>query len=296
MARVNIGIMALVAKIGSKMLPIITKLVKTLKVGKMSLAVGSMATYAYIFTWQFAAMVMVLLFVHESGHIWAMKRCGLKTKGIYFVPLLGAAAVSDEMFKSRRDETYIAIMGPIWGFGVSVLTALIYFITNNALFAAAAGWMALINLFNLLPINPLDGGRIVKSISFSIDSRIGFIFLIVGIVMSVILTFLVGLILFSILLLIACLELFFEYRMHSRKKELDEYIQELPDNVPGIENHPDYSELKARIGYLSMPPMTRKGILASTISYVIVVGVLWALMSYMSHIPEVEVARAFFMS
>lgn len=295
MARISIGIMALVAKIGSKMLPIVTKLVKTLKIGKMSLAVGSMASYAYIFTWQFAAMIMILLFVHESGHIWAMKRCGLKTKGIYFVPFLGAAAVSDEMFKSRRDETYIAIMGPIWGFGVSVLTAGIYFITNNALFAAAAGWMALVNLLNLLPINPLDGGRIVKSISFSIDSRIGFIFLTVGIVMSVILTFLVGLILFSILLLIGCLELFFEYRMHSRRKELKEYMQEL-DQIPEVENNPDYQELKKRVESLYMPPMTRKGILIYTISYAIVIGILWILMYYMSHVPEVEVARAFFMS
>jgi Zn-dependent protease len=261
MTNIRAGIVALVAKIGPKLLFIGVKLAKVLKVGKFGLAIGSMVAYAYLFTWQFSVLIMISLFFHESGHIWAMKRCGLKTKGIYFIPFLGAAAVSEDMFKTRRDEVYIAIMGPIWGFSLAVGTALIYVFTGNALFAAAAGWMAMVNLFNLLPVNPLDGGRIMKSIAFSINSKAGLVFLVVGILISIGLIVWAKLILFLILLLIGGLELFFEYR-----------------------------EYEVR------PSMTHRGIVISTIAYMAIVAILWALMAYTSHVPEVDIARKLFMS
>ena len=260
MAKITAGIVALAVKIGPKVLTVAVKLAKTAKIGKMGLAAGSMAAYAYLFTWQFAVIIMVSLFFHELGHIWAMKRCGLKTKGIYFIPFLGAAAVSEEMFKTRRDEVYVAIMGPIWGFALAVGTALVYVFTGNTFFAAAAGWMAMINLFNLLPISPLDGGRIMKSIAFSINSKMGFIFLVIGIIISMILTVWAGMILFVFLLFIGSLELFFEYR-----------------------------EYEVR------PSMTYRGVVISAIAYVLIIAVLWALMSYTSHIPEVDMARQLFM-
>jgi Zn-dependent protease len=261
MTNIRAGIAALAAKIGPKLLSIGVKLAKVLKVGKFGLAIGSMVAYAYLFTWQFSVLIMVSLFFHELGHLFAMKRCGLKTKGIYFIPFLGAAAVSEDMFKTRRDEVYIAIMGPIWGFALAVGTALIYVFTGNALFAAAAGWMAMVNLFNLLPVNPLDGGRIMKSIAFSINSKAGLIFLVVGILISIVLIVWAKLILFLILLLIGSLELFFEYR-----------------------------EYEVR------PSMTHRGVVISTISYMAVVTILWALMTYTSHVPEVDIARKLFMS
>ena len=261
MTNIRAGIVALAAKLGPKLVTVGVKLAKVAKVGKMGLAIGSMAAYVYLFTWQFAVLIMISLFFHESGHIWAMKRCGLKTKGIYFIPFMGAAAVSEDTFGTRRNEVYVAIMGPIWGFSLAVVTLIGYYITGNALYAAAAGWMAMVNLFNLLPINPLDGGRIIKSITFSIDSKMGLVFLVAGIIVSIFLTFLAGLILFLILLLIGTLELFFEFR------EYEVY-----------------------------PPMAKNDIIISAILYVIIIGVLWALMTYTSHIPEVEVARHLFMS
>lgn len=261
MTNIRTGIVAFIAKVGSKLLSIGVKLAKVLKIGKFGLAIGSMVAYAYLFTWQFSVLLMVSLFFHESGHIWAMKRCGLKTKGIYFIPFLGAAAVSEDMFKTRRDEVYIAIMGPIWGFSLAAGTALVYVFTGNALFATAAGWMAMVNLFNLLPINPLDGGRIMKSIAFSLNSKMGLIFLVFGVLASIVLIVWAKLILFLILLLIGSMELFFEYR-----------------------------EYEVR------PSMTHKGVAISAIIYMAVIAVLWALMTYTSSIPEVDIARKFFMS
>lgn len=159
--------------VGGKVWSLTAKLVKTLKIVKVGMAAASMASYAYLFSWQFAAVIMAMLFIHESGHIWAMKRCGIPTKGIFFIPFLGGAAVASEEFGSRDNECYTAIWGPIWG-GLFALTILgFYFVTRNPLFAGIASWAAFINLFQLLPVSPLDGGRIVKSIAFSFSSYAG---------------------------------------------------------------------------------------------------------------------------
>jgi len=293
MVRIYAGIITLGAKIGLKMLLAVTKLVKVIKVGKIGLAAGSMAVYAYLFSWQFAVVIMASLFFHESGHIWAMKMCGLKTKGIYFIPLLGAAAVSDEMFKSRKDEVYIAAMGPIWGFILAIVTVGIYFLTENAFFAAVAGWMAMINLFNLLPVNPLDGGRIMKSITFSINSILGLTFLGIGIMISMIFIVWAKIYLFFLLLFVGSLELIFEYKTYDRAQKIIDYSK-----IPDIKEHMDDSVLQEieRLESLVPPPMSNTGIIMSAIIYVFMIIILWGLMTYMNHIPEVEVARKLFMS
>lgn len=249
------GLLALVIKIGPKILAVLTKLAKGLKVGKVTLVGASLASYAYMFTWEFAVMIMFMLFVHESGHIWAMKRYGIKTSGIHFLPFIGAAAVADEEFPSRGAEAFIAIMGPIWGFVLALLTGFVYVANKNPLFAAAASWMAMMNLFNLLPINPLDGGRIMKSIAYSVHSRAGLIFLIVGIIASSILTYKIGFGLFAFLAFVGGLELIFEYKRRAEH-----------------------------------PIMNRVTIFGSIVAYVLVVGVLWGIMSYMEHVPGAAAA------
>ena len=67
----NIGIWGLVVKVGSKFGATIVKLAKGLKIGKVGLAGASLASYSYMFTWEFAVLIMISLFVHESGHVWA---------------------------------------------------------------------------------------------------------------------------------------------------------------------------------------------------------------------------------
>jgi len=255
MSKASAGLITLGLKVGSK---IFLSLTKVAKVGKGGLTITSMAAYSYLFTWQFALMVMVSLFVHESGHIWAMKKCGLKTKGIYFIPFMGAAAVTDEMFKSRRDEVYIAIMGPIWGFSLAIATLMVYIFTSDPMYAAVAGWMGMINLFNLLPINPLDGGRIIKSITFSLNSKLGLIFLFFGLFLSTLIMIWFDILLFAILIIFGALELV--YTRH-----------------------------------YNIPALSKSDIITSVIAYVVIVSVLWSVMSYVSHVPEAEIARQMFM-
>jgi hypothetical protein len=133
-----------------------------------------------LFTWQFAVIMLGMLVIHEGGHLRCMKHYGMKTKGIYLIPLIGAAAVAEDNFPSRRAEATIALAGPLTGAALAAGTGLLYFATRNGAFAAAAAWMALTNLFNLLPVVPLDGGRVVKSITLSIGSRTGLAAVIAG--------------------------------------------------------------------------------------------------------------------
>lgn len=251
------GIVALVIKLGGKfsgaIVPFLGKLAKGLKVGKVVLAAASMASYAYLFTWKFSLMIMVMLFVHESGHIWAMKRYGMKTKGIYFIPFVGGAAVTESAFPSRKAEVVIAIMGPIWGFALAALTGCAYVFTRNPVFAAASSWMALINLFNLLPINPLDGGRIFKSIAFSIHSKLGLVFLGVGIVASVFLTLYAKIALFAILLIIGTFDLISEFERSEKglKVSIENLLRRLQLSLP------DYTEWEKE--YLALDERVERG-------------------------------------
>jgi Zn-dependent protease len=162
------------------LMTLLLKLSKMATLVKAVLLAGSFGIYSVLFSWQFAAIILISLFVHENGHIWAMKRLGIKTKGIYFIPFLGGAAVAEDAFRTRRDEVFVAIMGPIWGLTLAIAVAALYIVTHNSLWAAAAGWMAFINLFNLFPVNPLDGGRIVKSVAFSLNSWLGIAVMVAG--------------------------------------------------------------------------------------------------------------------
>lgn len=229
LSNINFGIIALLIKILPKFLAVLTKLTKFFKFGKFGLAVVSVASYTYFFTWKFAIVIFVSILIHEYGHIWAMKRCGLKTKGIYFIPFIGAAAVTEESFKSRRDEAYIAIMGPIFGLILSIIVGIVYYGTKDTFFAATAGFMAMVNLFNLLPINPLDGGRMMKSVTFSINSKVGIGFLLLGIIVSILITYWTGILLFSLLLIIGTFELIHEYMTTNDRYLIRESIKILED-------------------------------------------------------------------
>jgi Zn-dependent protease len=196
------GFIALFAKLTPKLV----KLFKVIKGLKFLGAVGSMAAYTWMFSWQMAILILLLLFVHEYGHIWAMKRTGMKTKGIYFIPFVGGAAVPDEDFTTREQEAFVAIMGPVFGLGLTLMVFSLFFITHKNMWAGISAWMALINAFQFLPIHPLDGGRIIKSVCMSIHKKLGYFILSVGFLLGLCLLIYFKIYLFAILLPIGILE------------------------------------------------------------------------------------------
>ncbi|WP_445776468.1 site-2 protease family protein [Shewanella sp.] len=203
------------------------KLLKSAKVIKVLFAGASVAAYSWLFSLEFALALIGCLVFHEYGHIRAMKHFGMKTKGIYLIPFVGGLALSDERINTRWQDVYISIMGPSFGLILSIISLGLYWITGNVFFAGLASFNALLNLFNLLPILPLDGGHILKSISFSMNSMVGLVACILGAAAGVFISYSLGLALLGFLLLIGSVEIVFEWRSRhqSHLLPLDRYGQ-----------------------------------------------------------------------
>lgn len=162
------GIVAFLMAMGGK-LKFLLPLLKLLKLGKVGGTVWSMllmvGTYALIYPWSFAIGLVMMLFIHEMGHVWAAKRRQLPVSAPAFIPFLGALITMKKQPQDAETEAYIAYGGPLIGTIGAVLALVLGFLTNySPLFIIA--WVGFfLNLINLLPIHPLDGGRIVTAIS-----------------------------------------------------------------------------------------------------------------------------------
>jgi Zn-dependent protease len=125
----------------------------------------SVAAYALIWGWPFAAGFVALLFVHESGHAIQMRREGVKPSWMVFIPFLGAAVGARSLGGNALAEARIGLAGPILGTAGAAAVYLWGHQTGSELLMALAYTGFLLNLFNLLPIVPLDGGRAMAAMS-----------------------------------------------------------------------------------------------------------------------------------
>jgi Zn-dependent protease len=124
----------------------------------------SVAAYALLWGWKFAVGFVLLIFIHEMGHVLEAKRQGLPVSAPMFIPFLGALITLKEMPPNAWKEAQIALAGPIVGtLGAAGFWAVGEAIDSELLVALAfVGF--LLNLFNLLPVSPLDGGRAAGAI------------------------------------------------------------------------------------------------------------------------------------
>ena len=150
----------LVLKFAGKIKFILPVLLKT--GGSMILSVGA---YALLFPWQFAVGFVVLIFIHECGHLIAARKVGLPVSAPMFIPFVGAFIALKEAPKNAWIEAQVGIGGPLLGSAGAVLCHLIYLATGETIFRLLANAGYFINLFNLAPIGFLDGGRIVTALS-----------------------------------------------------------------------------------------------------------------------------------
>lgn len=128
-------------------------------------ALISIVVYASFLGWPFAVGLVALLFVHEMGHALVMKWKGLPVGGMIFIPMLGAAVMMNQMPKNARDEAEVGIAGPIAGAIASLVCLfLAHLYPETRLWAALAYFGFFMNLFNLIPIVPFDGGRVLAAI------------------------------------------------------------------------------------------------------------------------------------
>lgn len=139
------------------------------KFGKIFTTTGTMLlsiwVYATLWGWKFATGFVVLMFVHEMGHALVLWRKGVKASAPMFIPFMGAVIVQKQRSRDVLEDAQIAYGGPALGTVGALAAWALYGLTGNVLFLALASVAFWLNLFNLIPLPPLDGGWIMGAIS-----------------------------------------------------------------------------------------------------------------------------------
>ena len=152
------------AKLKFLIIPILKFFPLVLKTGgTMVLSVGA---YAMMWGWKFALGFVLLLLVHECGHLLAARRVGVHVGAPVFIPFMGAFIAMKEAPRDAWIEAQIGLGGPLLGTLGAVICWGLYAVTGSPLYSALAYCGFFLNLFNLIPIGFLDGGRVVGAISF----------------------------------------------------------------------------------------------------------------------------------
>jgi Zn-dependent protease len=125
----------------------------------------SLATYGWMWGWSAGAVFIYLLFVHEMGHVLVNKRLGIPASAPYFIPFLGAIIALKKYPKNVEEEAWAALGGPVLGTVAALSLLPLWLLTGSHLWVWGMMIGAGLNLFNLIPVSPLDGGRIVGAIS-----------------------------------------------------------------------------------------------------------------------------------
>lgn len=160
-------IIALLSK-GAKL----TKVASLFKVAKPLVMFASMSVsvvaYAFWLGPWLGILFTLLLLIHEMGHVAAMKMKGFATPTPVFIPFLGAAVFAPK-FNDRHEEAFVGYGGPLLGSAAALALFLVYLVipkgTQMATIVLAASYLGVfLNLFNLLPVSPLDGGRVTQAV------------------------------------------------------------------------------------------------------------------------------------
>ena len=138
------------------------KLTKFASLGSMLLSVG---TYSMVFGFPYAVGMVGLMLTHESGHVLAMRHYGIPFSPMVFIPFVGATVAMNKMPRDAWEDAMVALGGPVLGSAGAAVVAVGAQVTQSQLLFALADFGFMINLFNLLPVGILDGGRIASALS-----------------------------------------------------------------------------------------------------------------------------------
>jgi Zn-dependent protease len=157
------GLIAL--KFGAKLKALLFLLPKVKLFATSATMLVSIAAYALIWGWTFAVGFVLLLLVHELGHVIQLRREGVEASAPMFIPFLGAFISAKSLGDDAAAEARVGLAGPIIGSVATLIPLGIWLATGNEFWQALAYVGFFINLLNLLPVLPLDGGRAMAALS-----------------------------------------------------------------------------------------------------------------------------------
>lgn len=137
------------------------------------------AAFYLIFKWDITYILILVgvILIHELGHYIAMRIFKYKDLSIFFIPLVGALASGQKEDISQKQKTIVSLAGPLPGLIIGTILEILGLKFNNDFLTRSGEVFIILNLFNLLPILPLDGGRVIKSLFFQSNEKINMVFL-----------------------------------------------------------------------------------------------------------------------
>ncbi|HBL25888.1 MAG TPA: site-2 protease family protein [Acidobacteria bacterium] len=135
------------------------------KLGTLGSMILSLGVYWAVFGWKLALGLILSIYVHEMGHVAALSKLGFPASAPTFIPGLGAFIRLKQRPVSPREDARVGLAGPLWGLAAALVALGVHLAGGGPIWAALARIGAWINLFNLLPLGPLDGGRAFGALS-----------------------------------------------------------------------------------------------------------------------------------
>ena len=135
------------------------------KFGSLLSMIVAVWAYSLYFGWPFAVGFVLLIFVHEMGHAIALRREGITAGAPVFIPFMGAFISMKGLPRNAWVEAKVGIAGPLLGTIGALMVLLLALDYQSPLLFALAQTGFLINLFNMLPVSPMDGGRVLGAVS-----------------------------------------------------------------------------------------------------------------------------------
>ena len=141
----------------------------------LALSLVALASFAWLWGLQQALLISGIIILHELGHAAAMLMVGIPVKGIYLVPFFGGAAVAAAPYSRESQIGFVALMGPAFSLLPTAALTVAAQQTGNADVLKAAELSGIINLLNLAPILPLDGGHVLKAALLSMNRTLALV-------------------------------------------------------------------------------------------------------------------------
>jgi Zn-dependent protease len=159
------GVLAALGAVLAKAKALLLLLPKLKLLTTFGTMVVSIAAYSLVFGIPFAVGFVALLLLHETGHVIQLRREGVSASAPMFIPFLGAVISAKSMGKDAAAEARVGLAGPVLGTLASLVPLGLWLATGGEFWRALAYIGFFLNLFNLLPVVPLDGGRAMAALS-----------------------------------------------------------------------------------------------------------------------------------
>jgi Zn-dependent protease len=159
------GVLAALGAVLAKAKALLLLLPKLKLLTTFGTMVVSIAAYSLVFGIPFAVGFVALLLLHETGHVIQLRREGVKASAPMFIPFLGAVISAKSMGKDAAAEARVGLAGPVLGTLASLVPLGLWLATGGEFWRALAYIGFFLNLFNLLPVVPLDCGRAMAALS-----------------------------------------------------------------------------------------------------------------------------------